>query len=253
MTLFATSADSHQHSLQTLNELYEYDDFMQSIDTLLDIGCGDGLDLEWWATRTTRSDVPVPLNIQCTGLDLLNELPIARKYPNVRYQKNNFEKDIYPPKNKKFDILWSHDSFQYAINPVQTLSNWWNITSDGGMLAIIVPQTTNIRHHKLFFTQPSCNYYHYTLVNLIHMLAVTGWDCHNGFFKKNPQDPWIYAVAYKSEHAPMDPTTTTWHDLSALKLLPETAEKSVYAHGELFQQDLVVPWLDHSLSWLGQQ
>ena len=32
-----------------------------------------------------------------------------------------------------------------------------------------------------------------------------------------------------------------------------TAEKSIHAHGYLKQQDLVIPWLDHSLSWMGQQ
>lgn len=50
----------------------------------------------------------------------------------------------------------------------------------------------------------------------------------------------------------MDPRTTTWHDLSELKLLPESAEKSVYAHGELYQHELVLPWLDQGLRDLGQ-
>jgi hypothetical protein len=85
------------------------------------------------------------------------------------------------------------------------------------------------------------------------MLAVSGWDCKSGFFKKNQQDAWLHAVVYKSQHAPMNPKITDWHHLSQLKLLPESAEKSVYAHGELDQRDLIVPWLDQSLSWLGQQ
>jgi hypothetical protein len=84
------------------------------------------------------------------------------------------------------------------------------------------------------------------------MLAVTGWDCKNGFFLKNPQDPWLHAIVYKSEYKPMDPRTTDWFKLKELGLLPETAERSVYAHGELFQHDLVLPWLDHGLRDLGQ-
>lgn len=252
MSLFANEEASHQHSLETLEMLYEYDDFMGSIDTVVDLGCGQGFDLKWWATRTTRDDNPQPLNITCVGVDILDKLPMAHKYPNITYQKSDFEEIVYTTE-KKFDILWCHDSFQYVINPLQTLAKWYDISSPGGMLSISVPQTTNIHHHKLAFTQESGCYYHYTLVNLIHMLAINGWDCCNGFFLKKSQDPWIHAIVYKSDIKPMDPKTTTWFDLMEKGLLPETADKSIYAHGELDQRDLVVPWLDHSLSWLGQQ
>jgi SAM-dependent methyltransferase len=253
MTLFATSIDSHKHSLEVLDQLQEYDDFMESIRTLVDLGCGDGLDLEWWATRETREDVPKPLNIQCTGVDINASLPIASKYNNMVYQKTDFEGQVHTPVNFKYDVLWCHDSFQYAVDPIKTLSNWWNIASDGAMLILVVPQTTNLRRNQYFFTQETGVYYHYTLVNLIHMLAVAGWDCRSGFFQKNVDDPWIKAVVYKSGHAPMDPKTTSWQDLSEKSLLPESVEQSVYSHGELQQQDLVLPWLDQSLSWLGRQ
>jgi hypothetical protein len=85
------------------------------------------------------------------------------------------------------------------------------------------------------------------MVNLMYMLATAGWDCRTGFFKQTPTDSWLHAVVYKSAHEPMDPKKTTWHDLSALKLLPESADASIYANGYLQQQDLVVPWIDHSL------
>lgn len=226
---------------------------MESIRTVVDLGCGKGLDLEWWATRTTRDETPLPLNIKCVGVDLLPELEIAKKYQNITYQSTDFETTVYPHKDTKFDILWCHDSFQYAINPLQTLSKWWHVASDGAMLALIVPQTTNIRHHKLAFTQESGTYYHYTIVNILHMLAVSGWDCRGGFFKKNARDPWIHAIVYKSNIAPMDPKTTSWFDLMEKQLLPESADTSIYKHGQIEQQDLVLPWLDHSLSYLGRQ
>ena len=251
--IFNTAEESHKHSLQTLNALYEYDDFMASISTMVDLGCGVGLDLEWWASRTTRDDTPQPLNITCVGVDTHSGLPNAKNYPNITFQQTDFEDIVHPPKRKLFDILWSHDSFQFAVNPIQTLSKWHNIATPGAMLVLVVAQTTNIHRHKLAFIQQSQTYYHYSLVNLIHMLSLTGWDCKNGFFKKNPLDPWIHAVVYKSEHEPMDPKTTTWHDLSAKGLLPDSADKSIHAHNYLRQEDLVVPWLDHSMSWLGKQ
>ena len=85
------------------------------------------------------------------------------------------------------------------------------------------------------------------MVSLMGMLATAGWDCGAGFFKQTPTDSWIHAIVYRSEHEPQDPHVTDWHRLSELKLLPESAEKSIYAHSALRQQDLVVPWVDHSL------
>ena len=120
--MFRNAEESHQHSLQTLNQLYEYDDFMESITTLVDLGCGDGLDLQWWSTRTTRDDTPVPLNIQCTGVDTLETLKIAKKYSNIRYQRTDFENTpVEFSKKFKFDVLWCHDAFQYCIKPIETL------------------------------------------------------------------------------------------------------------------------------------
>jgi len=243
---FAHPGDSHQHSLSTLNQLFEYDDFMLSIRTVLDLGCGIGDDLEWWATRTTRDDNPEPLNIRCTGVDLAPGLSLTGKHNNVFYQSIDFEGPIAPTANG-YDVLWCHDAFQFALNPVATLSSWWQLASPGAMLYISVPTTQRIYQRQLDYYLGSGCYYHHTLVSLIHMLATAGWDCRGGFFKQTPSDPWIHAAVYKSAHPPKDPKRTNWHELSELKLLPESADASIYAHGHLRQQDLIIPWLDHSL------
>jgi len=193
------------------------------------------------------------LNINCTGLDLAESLSIARRYPNTVYQRNNFEQQIYTLKKKKYDVLWCHDAFQYAVNPLQTLKLWWDIAEPGAMLCLIVPQTTNIEHRKLKFIQPTGCYYHYTIVNLMHMLAVSGWDCESGFFKKSPNDPWLHAVVYRSDRGPQDPATTSWYQLAEQGLLPKSAANSVQRHGYVVQDELVLPWLDKNLTWFGQQ
>jgi len=243
---FAHPEDSHLHSLHVLNRLYEYDDFMASIKTVLDLGCGLGDDLAWWATRTTRDENPQPLNIRCTGIDLAPELSLTSRHSNVFYQSGDFE-DTIPAPPEGFDVLWCHDSFQYAHAPVATLSRWWHLASPGAMLYLAVPVTQRVHRGQLDYHLPSGSYYHYTMVNLIYMLATAGWDCRGGFLRQSPMDPWIHAVVYKSMHAPQDPKTITWHALSELKLLPESADRSIFAHNYLRQQDLVVPWLDHSL------
>jgi SAM-dependent methyltransferase len=244
--MFTHPGDSHQHSLETLNQLFEYDDFMASIRNMVDLGCGSGEDLMWWATRTTRDDNPQPLDIKCHGVDLQQTLPATVTHENITYQQANFEDAIVAPEGG-FDVLWCHDAFQYAVNPIGTLSNWWHMTSPGGMLSITVPVTQQIHRRQISYVLPSGCYHHHTMVSLMYMLSTSGWDCGAGFFKQLPSESWIHAVVYKSATAPRDPRNTTWYDLSELNLLPESAAKSIYAHGALRQQDLVVPWVDHSL------
>jgi SAM-dependent methyltransferase len=243
---FTQPDDSHKHSLETLNQLYQYDDFMASIRTVLDLGCGNGSDLEWWATRTTREDSPQQLNIRCTGIDLFPELALSKRHNNVFYQSGDFENTI-PSTPSGFDVLWCHDAFQYAQAPVATLSRWWHLASPSAMLYLAIPTTQRVHRNQLDYHLLSGCYYHHTMVSLIYMLATTGWDCNAGFFKQAPNDDWIHAVVYKSSHEPMDPKTTTWHRLSELELLPKSAVKSIQAHNYLRQQDLVMPWIDHSL------
>ena len=247
MTKFKTTTDSHAHSLETLNQLYEYDDFMYSIKTVVDLGCGPGDDIKWWATRTTRDEYPQPLGIECTGIDLLDNPALDKAHTNLKYQQSDFESLIEHPEGG-FDILWCHDAFQYAVSPIQTLSRWWDIASPGGMLYICVPITQRIHRRQLDYFSPPGNFYHYSLPNLIYMLATSGWDCRSGFFKQDVNDNWIHAVAYKSDTKPLDPKTTSWYKLSELNLLPASSDASIHAHGYLRQQDLLIPWLDKSIS-----
>lgn len=248
---FVYPYDSHTHSQQILNALYEYDDFMASVSSMVDLGCGSGHDLVWWATATTRDDIPEPLNIRCYGIDIAPAPKAIKPYLNISYQQTSFEQTMVPHPGG-FDVLWCHDAFQYSVDPLQTLKQWWQMTSPGGMLMISVPQTILVHQRRLAYYLDSHSYYHHTMVSLIRMLATTGWDCRSGFFQQRSADPWIQAIVYKSSHAPQDPQNCTWHYLSELALLPESADRSIHAHGYLRQQDLILPWVDKSVASLAQ-
>ena len=74
--MFADADESHAHSLYTLKYLDGFIDFKLSIRDLLDIGCGQGLDLDWWANATDGDlENPQPLNIKCVGLDINPKQP----------------------------------------------------------------------------------------------------------------------------------------------------------------------------------
>lgn len=250
---FSNPQSSHEHSLITLNELYEYDDFMESISRVVDLGCGaEALDLQWWADATSRDDEdPQPLNIQCTGIDIIETINASAKRNNISYQRTDLE--TWDQTKRPYDVLWCHDTFQYITNPLQALGKWWNVAAQDAMLVLVLPQTTNIEFNQQAYDLPSGCYYNHTLSSLMYMLAVNGWDCGGGFFKKKPNENWLHAIVYRSEQTPRDPRSTTWYDLLETGLLPKTAEESIVKYGKLRQRDLVLPWVDKSLTWFGQQ
>lgn len=249
--IFSDANASHDHSLQTLNLLYEYDDFMASIGTICDMGCGEGLDLTWWATRTTREDDPQPLNIICQGIDREHSLRITDLMPNIKFLQDDFESLAHAPRHR-FDVIWCHDSFQYVLDPLGTLRHWHSMMNPNAMLILILPQTTNVMGDILAYDQPDYVYYNWTMVSLIHALAVSGFDCNGGYFLKEATDPWLHAVVYRSQHPEFDPRTTRWYHLADAGLLPESAAQSLRKYGQVRQRDLVLPWLDKSHRWLGQ-
>ena len=251
MITFGSPEASHAHSLHTLETLYQFDDFMQSVTNVIDMGCGSGLDMLWWATRTTRDIVPRPLNIRCMGIDLHESCGATSQHRYVSYTPQDFEEPIRTHK-RRFDVIWCHDAFQYVQDPFRTLRQWRDISTAGAMLVLTIPQTTNLYLNREQFEQADGCYWHWTMVNLIHVLAVSGWNCATGFFQKLAGDHWITAIVYRSEQEPRDPRTTRWYDLSEMSVLPESAVKSIQRHGYLRQQDLVLPWIDKSLAWLGR-
>ncbi len=245
---FSSSENSHEHSLETLSLLYKYDTFMESIDTVCDLGCGrEALDLEWWATCEVDTDeAHIPLDIKCTGIDLYDDIVLEHK--NVNYVKQNLEE----PVDQVFDVLWCHDTFQYMINPLQTLKYWNSMLAESGMLVIILPQTTNISYSKQDFTQPNNHYFNYTISNLIYMLSVNGFDCRSGFFQQDLNTNWIKAVVYKGDIAPMNPRETSWVDLVDTGLLPNSVVDSINRRGYVNQQEVTLTWLDKTNQWFGK-
>jgi hypothetical protein len=121
------------------------------------------------------------------------------------------------------------------------------------MMVITVPQTTNFHLNREQFEQSSGCFWHWTLVNLIHVLAVSGWNCSSGFFQKRAGDPWITAIVYRGDQEPLDPRRTRWYDLCDMGVLPDSAVRVIHKHGYLRQNDLVLPWIDRSLHSFFQQ
>jgi len=249
---FTSQELAYQHSKTHILDLfYEYDDFMESIGRVVDLGCdSEALNMQWFANATTNDQRRQPLNIKCVGQSAIDKLLV--KHNSISFQKGDPE--LLSKTKKKFDILYCHDTLHFILNPYKALRNWWSIAHKDAMLVIAVKQTTNVEFNMLEYNAQMNYKYHYTVPMLMYMLAVNGWDCKGGFFKKAIGDPWIFAIVYKSDTKPMDPQTTNLYSLvDKTDLLPETAVQSITKYGALRQRDLLLPWLDKSLIDMSQQ
>lgn len=243
MTQFANSHLSHEHSLEILNLLYGYDSFLDSLAVIADLGCGAGLDAKWWSELYTRDDPPEPRNYKVYAVDrslsqVDNDL---RTIENIAWVEGDFEQEGLIP--QMVDLMWSHNTFQFAVNPLATLAVWNRQLNTNGMLVMALPQSIDYHYNRLTFRSYNHAYYNYTIANLVYMLAVNGFDCRDAYFYKNAQTNWIYLAVYKNLD-PMNPATTSWFDLADKKLLHPSVVDSLNRYGHVRQEDIVYPWLD---------
>lgn len=232
-----------RHSLKVLNQLREYDSFLDSLKTIADMGCGNGEDITWWATLQSRDDPPVPYNYRCYAVDK-NAAKLAQisDLPNLIKINQDFTKPSLP--RDDVDLLWSHDSLQYSHNPIETLNIWNKQMRVNAMLVLSIPQHSGVEYNRYYSRTHSGCPYHFTPTNLIYMLALNGFDCRDAYLYKEFNDTWLHMAVYKSDVAPMDPETTTWTSLIDTGLLHPSIVNSINTHGYLRQEDIVMPWLD---------
>lgn len=239
---------------QTLNLLYGYDTFLESLRTICDMGCGTGADITWWATLESKDDPPEPYNYNCFAVDRdqnkLNQVPDLE---NINKIARDFtDRQIIPV---SIDLLWSYDSLQYSHNPLETLRFWNEQMTVNGMLIIHMPQTNGVEYNRYYSRTYNNCYYNHTPTSLLYMLAVNGFDCRDAYLLKKFNDPWIQIAVYKSDVEPMDPKTTSWFDLADKNLLHPSVVQSLSKHGFLVQEDVIMPWLNkenYFIDWVPQ-
>ena len=247
MVQFKNAQESHNHSLETLNLLYNYDSFLDSLKVIADFGCGSGLDINWWANLWTRDEPPEPRNYKCYALDqdLKFFKPEIKELPNVSCYQDDFERtDSRSMLPIKVDLLWSHNAFQYVTTPFSTLRLWNSLMNVDGMMILIFPLSIHYEYNRLQNHSWSGCYYNHNIVNLMYMLAVSGFDCRDAYFKTSEGSTWLHAAVYKTDIEPMDPKTTTWYDLAERGLLNDSVISCINRFGYVKQEEIITSWLD---------
>lgn len=246
MVPFNNATESHEHSLETLEILRGYDTFLDSLEKVADFGCGAGLDTKWWATLETRDDPPEPRNYTVYAVDV-NPKKITQdviKLPNVKFCEEDFDTPMDPIVPVPVDFIWCHNVFQYVTNPMSTLANWNSRMNVNGMMILIFPQASRYEYNRYQNTSYNWCYYNHNIVSLMYMLAVNGFDCKDAYFKKEENNPWLYAAVYKSDIPPMNPKNTSWYELAEKNLLNESVEDCLTQYGYVKQEEVVTRWLD---------
>jgi SAM-dependent methyltransferase len=243
MAHFKSAQESHAHSRQTMDAIYEFDTFLDSLEVVADMGCGAGLDAQWWSVLETRDEPPEPRNYYTYAVDKNIKRIDASTADIKRFRsvEADFETVKLP---RKVDLMWCHDSFQYSTNPLETLRHWNSLMTTDGMLILIVNQNIRYEYNRLVDRTESQCYFNHNVCNLIYMLSVNGFDCNDAYILKNINDPWIHIAVYKSSIEPMDPKTTTLFNLADLNLLHPSVVNSLNRWGHLRQEDIIYPWLD---------
>lgn len=245
MALFKNPEESYQHTQFIRDLLYQYDSFLDSLEVIADFGCGEGLDIKWWAQLETRDDPPEPRNYLCYAVD--QNIKQIRKevtaLPNVRVIKADLEEtDRFI--SRQIDLIWCHDVFQYLIDPLNTLRCWNDMMSVNGMMLLSLPQSIHYANNRLNNNSYNGWFYNHNAVNLMYMLGVNGFDCRDAYFYKNPNDMWLHIAVYKTDIDPMNPRTTTWHDLVDANLVNESVKQCIDRYGYVRQDEILTTWLD---------
>ena len=259
MDRFNNAHQSHEHSLKVLELVSKYDDFMDSLTSVADMGCGEGLDINWWARNeyteileddngNVISETIRPRNYRCYAVDKnIRQINKEMLPDSVNIIEGNFERRVL---SRPVDMIWCHNSFQYATNPLNTLKLWNEQMVTNGMLYIGLPYQTTHVNNRLVVRSHNHAYFNHNFLSMVYMLAVNGFDCRDAYFLKEAANPWLHLVVYKTEHEPMDPVETSWNDLAAKNLLNDSMKNSLNKYGYLRQEDIMYAWLDKDFHFI---
>lgn len=241
---FESHNHSHQHSLATLELLEEFTSFMESIDTVVDMGCGYGHDVFWWATRRDPEPPHVPRNYNVIGVDntVSRQNPNLANCANVEIKVADFETVDLPAGT--VDLLWCHNSFHFVKNPLATLQHWNSLISNGGFIYLCLPYTVNRHYNQFSGKTQSHSFFHYMPSNIIYMLACAGFDLSDSRFVKFDGDVFFHIAGYKDTSKVN--YNLTWYELAETGRLPSSLCSTIQRKGYVDDYELVGEWFNGS-------
>ena len=106
---------------------------IQSNQSILDMGCGNGNFIEFFLSNYQ--------NLEIIGVDLGSDWIIKKKNKNVKLLHSDF--DDVEIKNKKFDWIFFIYSIYYSQKPKELINKMYDYLRNDGFLVIIGPGKSN--------------------------------------------------------------------------------------------------------------
>ena len=237
-------SNSRSHCEEFLEVLRQYPTMLESIDNVLDVGCGQGFASHWWANVDNGDeDNPISLDINVTAIDS-NADAFDDQYAHENI--NFINADILDHQlDNAYYVVWAHSVLHQSRDPLEFLHKMNKCTNLGGMLCLTFPTTINN-----FYGEPDYRVYSeapnsITIVDLIHMLVLSGFNCDDGYFIKQPNSNIINALVYKDSEDTFKYGEKTLYDYT--DFLPEACKKQLNKFGYLTNKDLLLYWIDGTL------
>lgn len=217
--------------------------FDQSLN-VLDVGCGLGMQAEWWATRRPKLDndkFGLKASTECHGVDL---------YPadgglidKFFFKQEDYHNMSYS--NAQFDIVWSHFSLEYSPSPMKALAEWRRVCKDDGHLYLTVPCSFKKKFGRIHTDTKPGQQSWYTAPILINMLAYTGWLPKDSYFQVDFKKGVIRAIiaANPDQSTPLDPITTNIYELDERGLFDRWCSAMIHDRGMIDESNLVITWV----------
>lgn len=234
------------NTLEVIDLLFTHHEFMQSLRKVAVFCNNNGKEAAaladyHWDNESKKAVGDLEVHVFTN-----NPIPNANKRKNIKIHNGSFRDTGFSANS--FDFVLAVDVLRYQHDPFAAFKHWNSILKTDGMLCLNFPQTSYIDDLSRWqVTSYSQSYYSWNLLNLIHSLAVSGFDCRDGHFKQTRHNPWVWAAVYKNNTKPLDPETTNWYELKEKNLTPASLDQCIEKHGYTSNRYLKVEWLDHSV------
>jgi SAM-dependent methyltransferase len=239
--LLTNQANSNLHSSNYLELVFQFGDTIESIDSVIDVGCADGHDSLYWAEAGVLDDddeTLIPLNINVTAIDKENTFSDENKHENIKFIQTDWME--FKPKDGH-DVVWAHNVLHLAQDPLQFLHQLNRYCNPGGMLCLSFPTTVNTFYGEPDYRIYSQAQHHITMINLIHMLVLSGFNCNDGYFLKQPNSNVINALVYKETDTLYNYNEIGLYELN--DMFPAAVQDQLTKFGYITNKNLLLTWL----------
>ena len=88
--LLSNPASSNLHASNYLETLFRFEEMLESIDSVIDVGCADGYSSSYWAEAGVLDDEEnlIPLNIKVTAIDKQDIFDESNQHKNINFILN---------------------------------------------------------------------------------------------------------------------------------------------------------------------